>query len=1441
MIKNYFHPISFLLFLLSFILVEGQVINTPGGVSCNVAGPICADNTGSFIFQNNNDPTTNIDFPIACLVDAPRPAWFFLRIDQTGDLAFQISQVSTFGNGLDVDFVVWGPFANDSGNCGNINTNCPTCPNNTADPNFYLNDLDNSNIVDCSYSGLSIENMTINNAQAGEFYLLLVSNFDGGNGTIEITQTNFGTPGGGSTDCSIINVDGILGPDQNICEATSIALDANPTNDPDFVNFTWQFDDGTGFVPIPSTDGLSIISVSNPGQYQVTITDAAGDSDNDTVEVVVTQFPTADAVPDQTICDTNNDGFFNFDFTTLNATVLGAQPSADFTVSYHNSLTDAENGISPITGVYTNTTAYTAETIFVRIENNSNPDCATTTSFDINVFNTPIANAVNNQLICDDNNDGFWDFDLDALRTIVLGTQSATDYTITFHPSLPDADANTGQLPNMYTNQVAYDAETIFVRIENILNTDCYVTTNFSIDVFNQPIANTIPDQLICDDNNDGFWSFDFVALESFVLGSQPAADFQITFHTTQNDADFNLLPIAAPYTNLVAFQQETIFVRIENADNSNCFDTTNFIIDVFDQPTATPFTYELCDDDLDTDDTNGFVQFDLSSINTQVLGGQNPAQFTVSYHFDQADADNGASPLLNAYTNAVANAQQIIARVENNDNPDCYETAVIDLVVNPLPVITNTVDLLQCDNDTDGITNFNLTEAEVLISTNASLENFTYYLNFADADSAQNEILNPIAYTNTDPSSNPDLLFVRVQNANGCHRIAELNLFVSATDIPAGIEILYEACDTDAIDGSITNGITTFDFSDAETQIRALAGLPTGQNLTFTFYETEADALAETNSILDISNHRNDASPFEQEIYVRVDSDIDNACVGLGLHVRLRTINPTPNLNPPNLFVCDDVTPSDLIETFDLTQNETFIFNSDPNVAATYHFSFADANSGTGAIANPSTYTNTNSSETIFVRVTNINTGCYAIVDFDIVVNPLPAVNVVVSDFFECENNTDFIFDFDLETKTDEILNGQDPTQFTVTYHDSQADADNLVDALTSPYTNTSNPQQIFVAITNNTTGCSISTLSFNLEVNEGGQVNSDGVPILYEICDNVLDNDGFAQFDLTTQTAELLDGQDPTAFTLTYHDSFDDAFNNLQPLPTLYENLTNPQVLYVRVSNNLRPDVCFDVGELTLQVNLLPIFDLDDEYILCLSSNDSAVVSVPPILDTALPATDYTFEWQLNGAVLPAETAPSLIPTQGGTYSVTVTDITTSLVTSCTNFDETIVTESGIPDTFDVNVTSQAFTGSNMVIAVATGNSTYEYSLDNGPWVAIGEFEDVTGGEHVVSARDINGCGIVSQNVLVIDYPKFFTPNGDGNNDTWTIDGIFSQPSAVIYIFDRYGKLLKQLSPTSAGWDGTFRGNLMPSSDYWFAVAYTEPTTGEVKNFRAHFTLKR
>src|SRR5690606_17181107 len=157
----------------------------------------------------------------------------------------------------------------------------------------------------------------------------------------------------------------------------------------------------------------------------------------------------------------------------------------------------------------------------------------------------------------------------------------------------------------------------------------------------------------------------------------------------------------------------------------------------------------------------------------------------------------------------------------------------------------------------------------------------------------------------------------------------------------------------------------------------------------------------------------------------------------------------------------------------------------------------------------------------------------------------------------------------------------------------------------------------------------------------------------------------------------------------------------------------------------------------------------------------------------------------------------------------------------------------------THSAETATGAFAGSHAIQASAQGLGDYIFMLDDGPYQDEGYWDNVTPGSHTVTITDRNGCGSVTVEVNVIDYPLYFTPNNDGYHDTWNIIGIAGNPTAKIYIFDRYGKLLKQLSHTGEGWDGTYNGRPLPSSDYWFKVEYLEDDV--IKEFRAHFTLKR
>jgi gliding motility-associated-like protein len=148
------------------------------------------------------------------------------------------------------------------------------------------------------------------------------------------------------------------------------------------------------------------------------------------------------------------------------------------------------------------------------------------------------------------------------------------------------------------------------------------------------------------------------------------------------------------------------------------------------------------------------------------------------------------------------------------------------------------------------------------------------------------------------------------------------------------------------------------------------------------------------------------------------------------------------------------------------------------------------------------------------------------------------------------------------------------------------------------------------------------------------------------------------------------------------------------------------------------------------------------------------------------------------------------------------------------------------------------------NQIISVTAmgGSGAYEYQLDGGAWQDDSTFEYVIGClEHRVSVRDALGCSTIPETtVMVMEFPKFFTPNSDGYNDTWNIKCLRDDPSALISIFDRFGKLLFQFRPSRSAWNGSFNGELLTANDYWFEVNYMS-SNGVETQYRSHFSLRR
>lgn len=543
-------------------------------------------------------------------------------------------------------------------------------------------------------------------------------------------------------------------------------------------------------------------------------------------------------------------------------------------------------------------------------------------------------------------------------------------------------------------------------------------------------------------------------------------------------------------------------------------------------------------------------------------------------------------------------------------------------------------------------------------------------------------------------------------------------------------------------------------------------------------------------------------------------------------------TNNPIPQLvTIEPIKLCDDAVDgndTNGIVNFNLTPKNTEIINGQANIVVTYHVLEADAKLGQNAITN----INTNST-TIFVRLTNSLTGCYNTTSFQLIVNPKPIVNAVVT-LKQCDVDTDAVTHFNL-TKANVLIATQPNLVFT--YHNSQNGANTNTDLVTNELAFlAANNAEVWARIENENNCFRIANVKLIVSATTIPQTFKHQ---LFE-CDEFItssdtDIDGFDYFDLT-EVQPLLTGQFPSgqSYTFSYHLDQNDAESGSNPITNLtnYRNTTpNSQSIWVRMESDLYE--CAGLGPfLELVVSPLPKVELGENFVLCIdpvTGLGSQVVDATP----SNPGT-YTYTWSPTN---PNGDSPLFSITTSGTFEVQVKNI----VTGCINTDSITTTVSSGPATLEAQLVTPAFSsGLATITAITTGGfGTYEYSLNGIDWQSSPLFSDLENGTYVIYAKDIQNCGLLLSNeIQTLTYPNFFTPNDDGFNDTWNIKLPISY-NGLVSIFDRYGKLLKQISSQAQGWNGTFNGEKLPSGDYWFKVDYTEKN--QDKTFKAHFSLKR
>lgn len=422
---------------------------------------------------------------------------------------------------------------------------------------------------------------------------------------------------------------------------------------------------------------------------------------------------------------------------------------------------------------------------------------------------------------------------------------------------------------------------------------------------------------------------------------------------------------------------------------------------------------------------------------------------------------------------------------------------------------------------------------------------------------------------------------------------------------------------------------------------------------------------------------------------------------------------------------------------------------------------------------------------------------------------------------------STPGITTFNLTEANDYILPAVNDN-LILTFYTSQDDAlkaNNPILNIES-YQNTIANQTLYTRVEHSITGC-FATATLNLNT------SNTTIPVYNAppVCDELSTPNGINTFNLEiykTDIANLI-GVPESSIKISFYETLNDALTETNNITEYQNTIPYSQNIYYRVET-LGDNACYGINKVALTIEKLPSIVKSDTAIYCLNQFPDTI-TINAGLAEGQP-NDYTYLWSTG------ETTYEIDINNIGTYSVTVTN-----QAGCSDQRSVEVLPSNLATIDDIVITDAS--SNNTITVIASGEGTYEYALldSNNKVIRYYQdspvFENLSPGFYTIHIKDVkNNCGIINKEVSVIGFPKFFTPNNDGVNDTWQIYGVSElfQPNTKIYIYNRYGKLLKELDPLGEGWNGEIRGKKLPNDDYWFSVKLQD---GRI--FKDHFSLKR
>ncbi len=596
-------------------------------------------------------------------------------------------------------------------------------------------------------------------------------------------------------------------------------------------------------------------------------------------DLIVTQTVVISELTSLIQCGVN--GVANFDLLSKNPEVLGIQSATDFEITYHLNEDDANNANNPLPDNYMNIS--NPQTIYVRVQSIGNPDCFNISLFNLEVMDTPSIGNATDMIVCDDaSNDEISSFDLSTKDSEVLNGQDQSLYEVLYFASQDDLDNNTNALTTTYQN--TENPQQIFARIHNRININCFDQTTFMLRVFASPIANEVPTIVMCNDTAvNTTVAIDLNLYNPTILGAQNPMIFDISYHSTQEEANNNENPLDTAYETSNA--EETIIARITNPLETSCFDTTAINIRINAVPNAGNVTsFTRCN--------NGTTVFDLSTKDQEVLNGLSPTLYEVKYYASEEDLNANINSLPVLYENT-QNPQEIYARVHVIADNNCFDQTSFMLQVLELPVANQPTAITLCkDTSVFNTVTLNLDDftPQVLGAQSADDYIVSYYQTMQDADNGTNSL-----NANYTTANNEETIYIRVESESNTTCYATTSVDIIVHILPTvGIPVDLQTCDGEEND---TSG--TFNLLENEENI---LNNQNANQYTITYHINQTDADMNENAL----PTEYTATDVTTTIYARIENNNSTSCyqtASFNLN-----IEETPRLEIENrLFVCPE------------------------------------------------------------------------------------------------------------------------------------------------------------------------------------------------------------------------------------------------------------------------------------------------------------------------------------------------------------------------------------------------------------------------------------------------------------------------------------------------------------------------------------------------------